>query len=620
MHGPCDLRRLPDTGVVTVRAISLCSCWIALCSARDRVARKTKLRPKKKNFLPPLTALSKLRKTGSFDKVIRTSTISRHRLAILVVITSFPPCVIMVEDQAHHGTEMESIRGRCTYILIILYPALTVEWRDVLVALTIDMLPDVALLRIFDFYVDEAELSWHALVHVFRQWRNVVFGSPRRLGLKILCTASTPVRKMLDIWPLFPIVIKAHYYGMWGVHNIIAALKHNDRICQLDLFHFPNAQFKKVLAVMQRPFPTLTDLRLWPEDGEIPYLDVPASFLGGSALHLQTLSLNRIPFPELPKLLLSATHLVTLSLQGILRSGYISPEKMFTCLSVLTKLETLTIGFANAESFPRQRSRLLPLPTRSLLPVLSRLWFEGVSDYLEDLVARVDAPLLHKFDAIFFNQLISDTPLLTQFINCSPKLRAYDKAHVFFSGSDLWVILSQTFNRECLLRISCRSSLDEHALSLVQICGSSFPPALIAAVDHLCILITECWDWRPEDNIGNHQWLELLRSFPAVKNLYIALEFIPSILLILQDLVGERVTEVLPALQTLFLEDSMLFPCPSGVQDVISGFLDARQLSGHPITVSPWQVGKGTEPVMMEYTLHSRSDSFIVLSSDSDII
>jgi hypothetical protein len=92
MHGPWDLRRLPDTGVVTVREISLLvlDCVSTLCSARDRVARKTETEPKKekKLFAPDaerrvransLPALSKLRKTGSFDKDIRTSTIPRHR-------------------------------------------------------------------------------------------------------------------------------------------------------------------------------------------------------------------------------------------------------------------------------------------------------------------------------------------------------------------------------------------------------------------------------------------------------------------------------------------------------------------------------------------------------------
>jgi hypothetical protein len=115
---------------------------------------------------------------------------------------------------------------------------------------------------------------------------------------------------------------------MWDVDNIIAALEHNDRICELDLFDIPSSQLEKVLAAMQQPFPALTRLWLWPRDETAPV--VPASFLGGSAPRLQTLILDRIPFPGLPKLLLSATHLVHLDLWRIPHSGYISPEAMVT--------------------------------------------------------------------------------------------------------------------------------------------------------------------------------------------------------------------------------------------------------------------------------------------------
>ena len=61
----------------------------------------------------------------------------------------------------------------------------------------------------------------------------------------------------------------------------------------------------------------------------------------------------------------------------------------------------------------------------------------------------------------------------------------------------------------------------------------------------------------------------------------------PRIAPALQELVGIKVTEVLPALQTLFLEG----PLPSGLfQDNIEQFVAARQLSGHPIAVSRWKV------------------------------
>ncbi len=33
--------------------------------------------------------------------------------------------------------------------------------------------------------------------HVCQKWRSVVFGSPRRLNLRLLCTKRTPVREML---------------------------------------------------------------------------------------------------------------------------------------------------------------------------------------------------------------------------------------------------------------------------------------------------------------------------------------------------------------------------------------------------------------------------------------
>jgi hypothetical protein len=45
-------------------------------------------------------------------------------------------------------------------------------------------------------------------------------------------------------------------------------------------------------------------------------------------------------------------------------------------------------------------------------------------------------------------------------------------------------------------------------------------------------------------------------------------------------------TEVLPALETLFLEE----PLPSGpVWNTVEQFVASRQFAGHPIVVSRWQ-------------------------------
>ena len=176
-------------------------------------------------------------------------------------------------------------------------PARPTDWCD-LARLTIDMLPDVALLGVFDYYLSSTK-EWRTLVHVCRKWRVVVFGSPRRLDLQLYCTASTPVRETLDVWPRLPIsvwVTDPEMWDKWGVHNIIAALEHNDRICQLILYNLSSSQWEKVLTAMQKPFPALTSVGIRPMDKTAP---VPASFLDGSGPCLRSLWLYFIPFPGL---------------------------------------------------------------------------------------------------------------------------------------------------------------------------------------------------------------------------------------------------------------------------------------------------------------------------------
>ena len=449
----------------------------------------------------------------------------------------------------------------------------------------IDVLPDVALLEIFGFYVDEAWIeAWCTLVHVCRKWRGVAFGSPRRLNLRLYCEARTPVRETLDVWPVLPIVIRVYGYEMWGVDNIIAALEHADRICQLELIDIPSSQMKLVLGAMQLPFRALTRLELQPRD-ETP-LVIPGTFLGGSSPCLRTLTLDCILFPGLPKLLSSATHLVRLYLYRIPHSGYISPEEMASCLSVLTRLESLVIRFESPQCRPDWKRRL-PQHRRTHLPVLTLFQFKGVSEYLEDLVARIDAPLLDKLVITFFNQLIFDTPQITQFICRSPKFKARDEARVVFSDSHVWVTFPfpQTSDGALELGISCSPS-DWQLSSLAQVCCSSFPQALIPAVEHLYILKHRSSRLSWQDDIESSQWLELFHPFTAAKGLYVSQEFAPRIVPALRELVGERATEVLPSLQSLFLEET---PPPGPVQEIVEQFVAARQLASCPIAVSRWE-------------------------------
>jgi hypothetical protein len=216
------------------------------------------------------------------------------------------------------------------------------------------------------------------------------------------------------------------------------------------------------------------------------------------------------------------------------------------------------------------------------------LEFTGASEYLEDLVARFDAPLLDDWEITFFHQLIYDTPQLTRLISRTPMFKSLDKACVEFSNGGVSVSLLWPFDRFdgwLYLRISCRQS-DWQLSSMAQVCSTSFSQILIPTVERLVIQnqLSPPRSW--QDDIENSQWLELLRSFAAVKKLYISKEFMPRIAPALQEFVGERVIEVLPTLQSLFLEETL----PSGpVEEAVGQFIAARQLAGHPVAVSRWE-------------------------------
>jgi hypothetical protein len=329
---------------------------------------------------------------------------------------------------------------------------------------------------------------------------------------------------------------------------------------------------------MQQPFPVLTYLYLCPKDETATI--IPDSFLSGSAPRLQTLYLGGTSFPGLPKLLLSATHLVTLSLERIPHSGYFSPEAMAIGLSSLMRLEELQLEFLSPQSRPDQDRRRAPPSTRPQLPGLTRFTFMGVSEYLEDLVARIDAPLLDILKISFLHQSTFDTSQLAQFISRTPKFKKLDEAWINVYELSFWITLRQANGGEVNLGILCGQLFPP----LARVCSSSFVQALVATVEQLRIqVVSPPWGW--QDDINNNLWLEVFHPFIAVKSLYISRGFERRIADALRLLVGERVTEVLPALETLFLNE----PGPSGsVQGNIAQFVASRQLVGHSITISHW--------------------------------
>jgi hypothetical protein len=399
---------------------------------------------------------------------------------------------------------------------------------------------------------------------------------------------------MLDIWPVLPaIVVTASSCGMplkdGEEDNIIAALEHRDRVQRIFLWCVLTP---RLVAAMQEPFPELTDLEIMTGTRTEEPAVLLDSFLGGSAPRLRTLRLQDVGGPALQRLLLSAHDLtnlyITVPQDSVLS---VSPEAMVTCLSTMTKLRDLELYVPSVRSGldPLGASGRRPPRTRTILPSLTGFRFEGNNEYLGDFVARIDAPLLD-YIKIVFDQLHFDTLQLLLFIGRAEKIKLLAQAGVTFYEDRIelnaYPQTRSSYSDELVLGTTyTRGHLDdEHdgqLSSLARICAHSLPP--FSTLDRLDITGDPGWE-EPlfEDRLDNLPWLEFLRPFTSVKNLYLSEDIALRVAPVLRELGEEGVTEVLPVLQNIFI----VGPQPmGGAGELVGAFVAARQLSGHILTV-----------------------------------
>jgi hypothetical protein len=213
---------------------------------------------------------------------------------------------------------------------------------------------------------------------------------------------------------------------------------------------------------------------------------------------------------------------------------------------------------------------------------LHKFHFHGVTKYLEDLVTFIDTPQLNYS---YINHLFGDfdTPRLAQFINRASKFSKRD-VHVQFHDNFTRVVLPAGSGT---LKISTSYRTPDMRLSIGQVCNSSLHPH--STVEGLYIEHQLELPWMIDAMIENTLWLQLLLPFTAVKNLYRSWQSAPDIADTLQELVGDRITEVLPSLQNIFVrERGPLGP----FQEHIGQFAAMRRQSGHPIAISVWDGGR----------------------------
>ena len=464
----------------------------------------------------------------------------------------------------------------------------------------IDMLSDDVLLCVFDAYRQKLPIlgnfeflmvgvehiwPWYDLVHVCRRWRHIVFAFPSYLDLRLKCHSKTDVEAAIDIWPALPLSISATFNSEnTDEDDIFGALEHRDRIAAIHFWGFNHSQLKKCVALMEKPFPALKTLDLGADEKTRFVHTGSVALLGGSAPLLQWIHLYGTQFPSLPKLLSSTSDLVRLDLEDIPMTdeGHISPNAMATCLSVLTKLQSLSIAAQTLSPYPTDQR--LPPSTYTVLPALVKLSLKGPHGYLEDLVGRVEAPLLKSGHLHFYDEPIFDTPPrhgVPQFIHRTKMFPSLGKVQVHFSRECIFASFRSSIGpAQFYLSFRC-SGLPAGVAIMQRICAQ-WPP-LFSHVEWLKLQV----DFFPEEKRCREAitpWLGFLRAFTAVQTLHLRGEATVShVARILDELEGERAPEVLPALRAIELHCS-----ESGKSESLRSlepFIVAREESEHPVTV-----------------------------------
>jgi hypothetical protein len=422
---------------------------------------------------------------------------------------------------------------------------------------------------------------WYKLVHVSRRWRYLILGSRSVLDLHLVCTYGVPVADMLAHSPPLPLTI--FYYDNRKMtaeyeEGVLLALSHRDRVHHIAL-SMSAPDLCKFMPAMDGPFPILERLHINSETEETR-LTLPVTF---QAPNLRRLNLWDIPLPIASPLLTSTGGLVKLCLGGIPRSAYFPPGYLLTRLSLMPQLEWLTIGFHSPLPHRNVVSQLLdnPIMTHVTLPNLRVLKFQGVTAYLEGLLARISTPALSVLTVYFFNQLTFTIPRLLQSIQTSENL-IFDAVDLIFGSDSIHLIADphrKLSEQPLNLRIKCRH-FDWQVASAMQILATLSP--VISLVEKLFISHKEHYrssEWH--NQVDRIQWREFLAPFSNVKVLHLGDGFVGlgGLADSLPSRDGEMAMEILPNLQELSYSDS-------DIGGAFTALISERKAAGHPVAVN----------------------------------
>ena len=224
---------------------------------------------------------------------------------------------------------------------------------------------------------------------------------------------------------------------------------------------------------------------------------------------------------------------------------------------------------------------------------------------MEDLVSRINAPRLTHVIISFFGDRQFDISQFGQFIRRVQNFQVLHRVRVKLDDSEgdlraqFRLFADPTDGTTLGFSFSGIELESEHP-SLAVLSTSSLSPFRLSSFERL-----ELWNaYSPpgywETAIQNTQWSKLFQQFTAVKDLYLEEELAIPVARTLRHLTGKRATEMLPALQNIFIKRSIGFfegdtesfslgNLPLGViLQEIEPFIVTRQLSSCPVAVQYW--------------------------------
>jgi hypothetical protein len=206
--------------------------------------------------------------------------------------------------------------------------------------------------------------------------------------------------------------------------------------------------------------------------------------------------------------------------------------------------------------------------------------FGGVSKYLEDFMARIDAPLLNKLHLDFYQSTFG-IPQLAQVIHRIENFKTPHEADIEFHDDSVGVSLTSEWpiGGDLRLEFKC-DGLDKQLSLLEQTFSQCFP-----LLSHVVSL--ELFDLDIQSHQDSTLWLPFLRPFNAVQTLIFCDQDLAfQVASVLAELAEERAGELLPMLRAIVWSGGCDWDeVRPLVGPLLQPFIDARERLGHPVEV-----------------------------------